>query len=146
MADSKRTFFTAEEEAHIINAIQEAEKQTSGEIKVHVEEHCYIDLLDRSAEVFAKLEMHQTSLRNGALIYVAIEDHLFSVIGDAGINEVVEPNFWDDIRDIMQEHFAAGQIVEGLAAGIKRVGEKLKKHFPYQSNDTNELPDDISYG
>lgn len=142
----RKTFFSQEDEQKIIKAIQAAEKQTSGEIKVHLEEHCFLDLLDRSSEVFAKLEMHQTALRNGTLIYVAIEDHLFSIIGDIGINKVIKEGFWNDARDIMQEHFKKDQLVDGLCAGVQKVGELLKQHFPYQEDDTNELPDEISYG
>ncbi len=146
MADTnKKSFFTPEEESKIINAIQEAERQTSGEIKVHVEEHCYIDLLDRTSEVFAKLNMHETELRNGTLIYIAMTDHLFAIIGDIGINRTVEENFWDEVRDLMEKHFKEGNIVTGISLGVLKIGEKLKKYFPYQDGDENELTDDISY-
>lgn len=144
---TKESFFTPEEEAILIAAIAEAERMTSGEIKVHVEEHCFIDLLDRSAEVFAKLNMHKTEARNGVLIYVAFEDHMFTIIGDMGINAVVEPNFWEDAKELMAGHFSGEELVEGLKAGVLRVGEKLGEFFPYnETGDINELPDDLSYG
>ncbi len=143
---AKNTFFSPEEELKILEAIQRAERQTSGEIKVHVEEHCYIDLLDRTTEVFALLNMHETELRNGALIYMAMEDHLFAIIGDMGINAIVPEDFWDEARDLMETNFRAGDIVKGLELGIDKIGEKLKEFFPYQTDDTNELSDDISYG
>lgn len=143
---TKESFFTPEEEAEIIKTIHQAENMTSGEIKVHVEENCFIDLLDRSAEVFAKLNMHETELRNGVLIYVAFEDHLFTIIGDMGINAVIEENFWEDAKDLMAQHFSGEELVEGLKAGILKVGEKLKEFFPYEEGDVNELPDDLSYG
>ena len=144
---TKESFFTPEEEAILIKAIHEAEQLTSGEIKVHVEEHCFIDLLDRSAEVFAKLKMHETAERNGVLIYVAFEDHMFTIIGDKGINEVVEPNFWEDVKELMGGHFSGEELVEGLRAGVLKAGEKLGEFFPYkEGEDVNELPDDLSYG
>lgn len=143
---AKNSFFTPEDELRIIEAIQKAEQQTSGEIKVHVEEHCYVDLLDRTTEVFALLKMHETEQRNGALIYMAMEDHLFAIIGDMGINAVVPEDFWDESRDIMEENFKSGRIVEGLEGGIAKIGEKLQAFFPYKTDDQNELPDDISYG
>jgi len=140
------SYFTKEEESSIIAAIGLAEKQTSGEIKVHVEEHCFIDLLDRSAEVFGKLKMHETKERNGTLIYLAMEDHLFSIIGDVGINAILKEGFWDDAKNVMEENFKSGDIVKGLEQGIEKIGEKLRDFFPYQDDDENELPDDISYG
>jgi len=140
------SYFNSEDEATIVEAIRKAEKQTSGEIKVHVEEHCFIDLLDRSAEVFGKLKMHETKLRNGTLIYIAMEDHLFSIIGDTGINNVIPKDFWDEAKDIMEENFKAGNIAKGLELGIEKVGDKLKEFFPYQDDDENELSDDISFG
>jgi len=142
----KNSFFSPEEELKILEAIQRAERQTSGEIKVHIEGNCYIDLLDRTTEVFALLNMHETEQRNGALIYMAIEDHLFAIIGDLGINAIVPEDFWDEARDLMEENFKAGNIVKGLEVGIEKIGEKLREYFPYQTDDTNELPDDISYG
>lgn len=140
------SYFTTEQEAVLVAAIQKAEKQTSGEIKVHIEEHCFIDLLDRSSEVFGKLKMHETKLRNGTLIYLAMEDHLFAIIGDIGINSVIPNGFWDSAKDVMEQNFKAGNIVKGLELGIEQVGEKLKEFFPYEDDDENELPDEISYG
>jgi len=143
---TKESFFTESEEARLIKAIKDAENMTSGEIKVHVEENCFVDLLDRSAEVFAKLKMHETEARNGVLIYIAFEDHLFSIIGDKGVNSVVHPNYWEEVRDVMATHFEGEDLTSGLEAGILKVGEILKEFFPYQTDDENELPDDISYG
>lgn len=142
----KNTFFTDAEEARIIEAIRDAERETSGEIKVHIEDHCFIDLLDRTAEVFAKLEMHKTELRNGALIYIALKDHIFAIIGDNGINAVIPEGFWDKAKDKMEEHFKKEALVDGIVDGIGIMGQSLKKHFPYDSGDQNELSDEISFG
>jgi len=139
--------FAQEEEQKIIEAIGIAEKNTSGEIRVHIESHCKsANVLDRAVELFAKLEMHKTVQRNGVLFYLAIEDHKFAIIGDKGINSIVGPGFWDQEKELMSGYFKDGQIVDGLVAGITEVGLKLREYFPYADDDINELSDDISYG
>lgn len=141
-----KDFLSTAEEKQVIEAIANAEKNTSGEIRVHMEASCKEDVLDRAAEVFAYLNMHKTSLRNGVLFYFALKDHKFAVIGDAGINAVVPSNFWDEIRDILQKHFAQKKFAEGLIKGITLAGEQLKAHFPYKQDDKNELSNEISFG
>lgn len=136
---------TEEEKKSIVAAIQEAEGNTSGEIRVHLENHCKEDVMDRASEVFATLDMHKTALRNGVLFYLAMKDHQFAILGDRGINQKVPDHFWEDIRDFMVEKFKEGKYAEGLSEGIKMAGEQLKAHFPYQSDDRNELSDDISF-
>lgn len=101
--------------------------------------------MDRATEVFASLNMHKTKLRNGVLFYLAIKDKKFAIIGDVGINKLVPENFWESIKNHMQSEFRQGKFTEGLCDGIKMAGEQLKNHFPYQSDDVNELPDDISF-
>lgn len=139
-------FFTDQEKKKITEAICMAELDTSGEIRLHVESHCKIDVLDCAAYWFKKLKMHETALRNGVLFYLAVNDHKFAIVGDAGINSKVPENFWEVIKEHMQSKFASGQFADGLAEGILMAGEQLKIHFPYQSGDTNELSDDISFG
>lgn len=134
-----------EDKKIIVQAIQEAEKNTSGEIRVHLENHCKIDVLDRASEVFGTLKMHETKLRNGVLFYLAMKDHQFAILGDSGINQLVPEHFWEEIRDFMVAKFKEGKYAEGLSEGIKMAGHQLKAHFPYQANDRNELPDDISF-
>ncbi|HLT07843.1 MAG TPA: TPM domain-containing protein [Cyclobacteriaceae bacterium] len=139
--------FSKEDRARIIDAIISAEKETSGEIQVHLENHCKGDVLDRAAEVFETLKMHKTAQRNGVLFYLAVEDHKFAILGDAGINSVVPAHFWDDIKEVMVTHFKSGQFTEGLCIGIGMAAEQLKAHFPYDEHgDENELPDEISFG
>jgi len=135
-----------EEKKRIVDAIKQAELNTSGEVRVHIESHCKKDVLDRASDVFAMLKMHKTELRNGVLFYLAMKDKKFAVLGDAGINAVVPENFWESIKDKMIEYFREGNFAEGLANGISMAGEKLKSHFPYQQDDINELPDEISFG
>jgi uncharacterized membrane protein len=138
--------FTKEEQARIVGAIKSAENKTSGEIQVHLENHCKMDVMDRAADVFAILKMHKTNLRNGVLFYMAIKDHKFAILGDAGINQTVPDDFWDDIKEHMMVHFSQGYITDGLCEGILMAGEALKEHFPIQDDDINELPDEISFG
>ncbi len=139
-------FFTREQKERIARAIRDAELNTSGEIRVHLERKCKEDVLDRAAFLFEKLGMHKTALRNGVLFYLAINDRKFAILGDAGINAVTEENFWDDVKSSVTEEFREGRFVEGLETGIRMAGNKLKEHFPYQDGDVNELPDDISFG
>ena len=141
-----KSIFSKETNAGIVSAIKEAEMNTSGEIRLHIEDKCKIDVLDQAAFIFKKLEMHKTDLRNGVLFYLAVSDRKFAILGDAGINAKVPDNFWDEIKDIMTIHFKNGEFVDGLTKGITMAGEQLKKHFPHQSDDVNELSDEISFG
>ena len=143
---SAETFFSEEDKKQIINAIREAEHRTSGEIRVHLENSCKIDVLDRAAYIFEKLKMHDTKLRNGVLFYLAIKDRKFAILGDAGINQVTPDNFWDEIKENMLLEFKKEGFARGLIDGIKMTGKALKEFFPYQSDDVNELSDDISFG
>ncbi|MFW5832053.1 MAG: TPM domain-containing protein [Prolixibacteraceae bacterium] len=143
---SVKSYFTEEQKLQIKNAIRVAETNTSGEIRVHVEKHCKEDVLDRAAYIFEKLEMHKTELRNGVLFYLAIEDQKFAILGDAGINQKVSDNFWDEIKEEVISNFKEGLFAKGLSEGIVKAGEQLKVHFPYQEDDINELSDDISFG
>lgn len=144
--ENSNILLTLEQQVLIENAITAAEKNTSGEIRVHIEGTCDVNVLDRASQVFADLEMHKTELRNGVLIYLATRDHKFAVIGDAGINAKVPKNFWDEVKIKMQIRFRTGNFTEGLIEAIILAGEHLKKHFPYQTNDVNELSNKISFG
>lgn len=143
---STNKFFSKEEEQQIVQAIKAAEFQTGGEIRVHIESVCRGEVLDRAAWLFKSLKMHETELRNGVLIYLSTTDRKFAIIGDAGINAVVPKGFWDDVKDLMISNFSKGDLLQGFVMGIAKVGEKLKEFFPYQEDDINELPDEISYG
>lgn len=137
--------FNEEEQQRIRGAIEEAENRSSGEIRVCIEKKCSEDVLDRAAKYFFQLNMHKTKLRHGVLIYVATVDRKFAIIGDAGINQVVPANFWDDTKEKMLEHFKYGDIVEGIVTGLKIAGEQLQKYFPNAQDDNNELSDDIAF-
>lgn len=141
-----KDFLTKEQSDKIVAAIKQAELNTSGEIRVHLEGKCAIDVLDRATYWFEKLKMHKTEQRNGVLFYLAYTDKKFAILGDAGINSKVPSNFWDTIKSEMEARFREGDFVNGLVNGILACGEQLKSHFPYQSDDVNELSDEISYG
>lgn len=138
--------FTEEDKLRIKEAIQTAEQLTSGEIQVYIEKVCKIDVLDRAAFQFKQLDMHKTELRNGVLIYLAIDDHKFAIIGDAGIHAVTGDSFWNATKETMASLFKQGKLVEGLISGIGMVGRALQEHFPYQHGDINELSDDVKFG
>lgn len=139
------SFFTKEQQALIRDAIKEAEKATSGEIRVHIETRLSGDVLDRASWIFKKIGMHKTEKRNGVLFYLAVTNRKFAIIGDLGINSKVPENFWDEIKGVLEKHFREAKFTEGLITGIIAAGSQLKEHFPHQKNDVNELPDEISF-
>jgi uncharacterized membrane protein len=142
---SVENFFSAEEKQSLLDAIAQAELNTSGEIRLHMEGNCKIDVLDRAAYIFEKLEMNKTEQRNGVLFYLAVHDRKFAILGDAGINKLVPLNFWDVIKETMLSYFKEGKFVDGLSKGILMAGEQLKANFPFQKEDVNELSDEISF-
>ncbi len=139
-------FLSNEEEKKIIDAIQIAEKNTSGEIRVHIENSHNTSCLERAEDVFHILRMDNTKNENGVLFYVSVEDKEFAVLGDKGIDRVTPDDFWDSIKNRVCGEFAKGNNADGLILGIIEAGQKLNKFFPYQSDDKNELPDEISKG
>ena len=138
-------FLTAEQQKIVVAAVRLAEKETSGEIRIHIDEDCKGDPVKRAQEVFVKLGMHKTRQRNGVLIYLACNSRVFAIIGDKGINDIVSDGFWNDVADCMSSYFSEGNFTGGLAQTCLMVGEKLKAYFPYKENDINELPDEISF-
>jgi uncharacterized membrane protein len=143
---SARNFFSEGERKRIVEAIAAAEKNTSGEIRVHLENNAKPNALDKATMLFQKLGINKTELHNGVLIFLAVKDRQFAIVGDEGIHKVVPADFWDSVRNIMQEHFKKGQFADGLCAGISMTGTKLKEFFPHQDDNVNELSDEISFG
>jgi uncharacterized membrane protein len=139
------SFFSKEQQAQILSSVKEAEMETSGEVRVHIESSLEGDVLDRAAWLFKKLGMDKTAEHNGVLFYLAVNDRKFAIIGDAGINAKVPSGFWDDISEILKKNFKEGKFTEGLSEGILLAGEHLKTHFPHKQDDVNELPDEISF-
>lgn len=139
-------FLTKKQEQHIIDAIVEAEKNTSGEIRVHIEEKSEKPPVERAQEVFFALKMNETELKNGVLFYVCVQTKKFAIIGDEGINNKVNTDFWESTKNTVITHFKENKFKKGLIEGILLAGENLKKYFPLQANDTNELSNEISRG
>jgi uncharacterized membrane protein len=137
-------FLSKEEEQEIVQAIVEAEKNTSGEVRVHIEKQSNLTPLERAQEVFFELKMEATKDRNGVLFYVSVTDKKFAIIGDKGINDLVAPDFWNATKEIVLNHFKQGAFKQGLVEGILSAGNQLKAYFPYQSDDENELSNEIS--
>jgi len=146
MSVTARDFFSLEEQDSIKQAIMNAELDTSGEIRVHIENVCKGEVLDRAAYLFKKLGMSKTEQRNGVLIYLAIRNRKFAIIGDSGIHKTVPADFWDNIKSKMLDFFREDNFCDGLIYAVTEAGEHLKKYFPHSKDDVNELPDDISFG
>jgi uncharacterized membrane protein len=139
-------FLTQSDEQAVVEAIRLAEMATSGEIRVHIEKTTSIAVFDRALEVFHLLKMDETQLKNGVLIYVAVQDHVFAICGDKGINDLVPPDFWESTKEVMATHFKNGNFKQGLIDGVTKAGDQLKTYFPFQDDDTNELSNEISKG
>lgn len=139
--------FSKEEETRITSAIQTAEKGTSGEIRIFVEDFCLRDFaVERAEEVFQLFGMFNTRDRNAVLIYLAEKSRHFAIWGDAGIHEKVGFQFWEAEKKLLQEHFQADAAADGVCKAIEMIGNRLREYFPSDDNNENELPDDIIYG
>ncbi len=146
MAFFNKQFLTRPQEKEIVETIRKAELCTSGEIRVHLHtSHCTKPVQTAATETFYRLGMDKTALHNGVLIYLATREKEFFILGDKGINEKVSAGFWDSTRDVMQKHFKNGDFVKGICCGVEEAGAQLQQYFPYESDDENELPDEISY-
>lgn len=141
----KKRLVSPADEIRLINAIQLAELKTSGEIRVHIEKTCKNDPLEECKKHFARLNMHQTQDRNGILFFLAINSKSFAVWGDEGIHQKVSDEFWKSITDCAIGYFKQTDLITGIEKAVELCGEKLKLHFPIETDDKNELPNTISY-
>ncbi len=139
-------FLSKKEEQEVVDAIVFAEKNTSGEIRVHIEKETIKPIFDRAMEVFEQLEMYKTKARNGVLIYVAVKDKSFLIYGDRGINDKVATDFWESTKNVMLENFKKGNNKQALVDGILSAGQQLKRYFPFENDDLDELSNEISKG
>jgi len=144
----QQKFFSADEEEKILNAIRAAEKETSGEVRLYIENKCrFVDPLDRAAEIFLQLKMNETANRNAVLVYVAKQHRQLAVYADEGIYNKAGKEFWDNAVLVMLKEFKKENYAEGLVEVIHKIGHSLQTHFPYDgATDKNELPDDIVFG
>jgi uncharacterized membrane protein len=140
-------YFTEQQRQAIKSAIENAERITSGELRVFVDDHCHnMQAIDRAIIVFEKLNMHKTQLRHGVLIYLSVDDHKYAIIGDTGIHNKVGADFWNEAKEAMLFHFKMGDLTAGIIAGINKAGEALSIHFPRAHDDTDELQNDMVFG
>ena len=143
----KKELLAEAEKQQLVQAIRDAERLTSGEIRLYMESHCkFVDPIDRAQEVFLQLGMEKTRLQNAVLVYIALKDRQYAIVGDKGIHEKVGTTFWKEKAQTMVRHFADGQLVNGVEACIREIGTTLCEHFPHEADDENELPDDIVFG
>lgn len=143
---SAKNFFLPDQVREIESAIKSAEKNTSGEIRIHIQNCCKGEPLACAQTIFHKLRMHKTELRNGILFCLAVKDRKFAVAGDIGIHAKVPEGFWDLVRDKMQEKFRDEKFTEGLCEAIAMTGVELKKYFPHSETDKNELSNEVTFG
>jgi uncharacterized membrane protein len=139
-------FFSREDEQRIIAAIGEIEQRSSGEVRVHLTNTSPADVLREARATFIRLEMHRTPERNGVLLFLAPKCKSFAIVGDEGIDRLVEKGFWEKVRDMAAAYFQRGAFGDGVLAALAEVGAALKKHFPAREKKINRMPDDISYG
>ena len=144
-SSNPKKFLSAEESQRLAAAIDHAENQTSGEIKVVILRHCWTDIRAKAARLFEKLNLNKTKQRNCVMIMLVLSNREFLIFGDQGIHEKVGQGFWDDVRDVMSRKFAEDKFGEGLCEGVTTIGEKLARFFPRQQNDRNEIPDEVAY-
>ena len=141
-----RNPFRNNEEQLVISAIRDAERHTSGEIRVHIERQCDIPLMERTVQVFNLLDMDKTELHSGVLLYVSLDDRKFAILADSGINSRLGEKYWDKLYVKTTERFRNNSIADGLIWCIQQIAEELSLYFPILPNDINELSDEISYG
>jgi uncharacterized membrane protein len=129
------------------HAIKEAEKLTSGEIRVSVSRYFWGRVQPVAERAFRRLGMARTKQRNGVLFFIVPSRKRFVVLGDEGIHAKVGQEFWEKIAAAMTEYFRKGDFTDGLVRGIETAAEALAVHFPFDATtDVNELPDDIDFG
>lgn len=145
---NKKPFFSQEENEQIVESIKDAERQTSGELRIFVESHCkYVDPLDRAAELFSKLQMEKTALRNGVLFYLAVKDKQLAIFADSGIHAATGDQYWKESVQHILSVFSKESVSAGVTASVAKIGDALKTNFPYdEAVDKNELPDEIIFG
>ncbi len=144
----KKEFFSEDEKKQIVAAVRDAERRTSGEVRVFVESHCrFVDPLDRAAEIFFALKMNETDDRNAVLLYLAMKDRQLAVFGDEGIHKKVGTDYWNKEIKLLISNFNTAHYGDGISQCVKDIGEALHQYFPFDNDtDKNELPDDIIFG
>jgi|694.fasta_scaffold113755_6 uncharacterized membrane protein len=141
-----KTLLSESEKSQLVAAIKKAEDHTVGEIKVHIDNHCKGDVIEKATSIFDKLKLYDTKERTGVLIYMACIDKKMAILGDKGIHQIVNDVFWNDIVTHSISFFKQEKYYEGLECAVNSVGTELHKHFPSTQNNTNEISNEISFG
>lgn len=144
----KKSLLNEEDTRLVVKAIRQAEKSTSGEVRVFIESRCaWMDAMDRATEIFFSLKMDQTEQRNATLVYIALKDRQLAVFGDKGIHEKVGTEYWNKIVADMLKDFHSENYGKGIGECVIQIGNALQTYFPYdRDTDKNELPDEIVFG
>ena len=139
-----KEFIAQLDEQRIVSAIAEAERKSSGEIRVYVSHKPRQDVMTAAQRRFAKLGMAKTHGRNGVLIYFAPVVRKFAIFGDVAIHEKCGDEFWRDISGAMSDELKRGNFTQAIVRAVERVGTVLAQHFPPEPGDKNELPNEIA--
>ncbi|HTL55317.1 MAG TPA: TPM domain-containing protein [Candidatus Limnocylindrales bacterium] len=140
-----RHFLEQLRDDEIATAIQEAERKTSGEIRVFISRKPTKDPVAEAQSHFVSMQMHKTRERNAVLIFVAPESHNFAVIGDTAVHAQCGEAFWQELASEMTAHFRHSRFSTGIIHAVRKAGELLAQHFPRRPDDENELPDRVEH-
>lgn len=138
-----REFLNQLRHQDIVEAIREAEKKTSGEIRVFITRKSIDEPVPAAQEHFTAMGMDKTRDHNGVLIFVAPRAHKFAVIGDAAVHARCGDDFWRQLAHEMSGHFRKSEFTTGIVHGVRKAGELLAQHFPRRPGDANQLPDEV---
>ena len=138
-------YFTADVRREIAEAIQAAERNTSGEIRAMILPRCDADLTgrfyDQAVREFERQGMTKTRDKTGVLILLVLEERGFAIVGDTGIHAKLGDAYWILLAEELEAYFRIGDYVRGLIAAVTVVGCDLTRHFPRKADDRDELPD-----
>lgn len=137
-------FFEEQFSLEVEKAIEEAELLTSAEFKLHIEEVCNEDVLDRAAFVFSELQLHKTQLRNAVLLYVSVNDRKVSILADAGAKAHLSEEVLSNCLSTLINDFKSSSYAAGIRSCFLTLADALKSSFPYQANDINEISNKVS--
>lgn len=146
MGMSRRSLRKCVDQVRVAAAIREAERATSGEIRVSVAPFFWGNVEKTAEKAFHRLGMENTADRNGVLIFLVPSRKRFAILGDTGIHAKVGQAFWHDVSACLSSQFRQGAFTEGLVEAIRMVGDRLATHFPSAGEaDRNELSDDVDF-
>lgn len=138
-------FLTHQQIGSLVEAIQSAEEHSTGEIRVHIDSNTEDRNAQTAFEVFKELCMNKTADRNAVLFHVNFEKKYLTIIGDIGIHDKVHQSYWDHLHDYITTEFAKGNYYKALKSAILETGIELKKYFPVQGENPNQLPNEITF-